>query len=92
MEELILRLQENNLIDFNGNIILVFYENGSQQIVDQQTFQIFFGDCTDMTSYACMSGSHTFMWGDPPVEYTMTALQLGYQGYFDQWKPLGILI
>lgn len=43
MDSLIERLNENGLIDEQGNIILEKYENGSYQAVDRETFTGFFG-------------------------------------------------
>jgi len=88
MQELYVRLEENNLIDSGDNIILSEFSG-----VTKSTFETFFGDCAgeNCCSYACLSGSHTFLWGDPPQEYTRTAEELGYQQYFDTWLQLGIL-
>jgi hypothetical protein len=47
MEQLLLKLQQNNLVDEMGNIILERYEHGVQA-VDQETFRNFFG-ITDFT-------------------------------------------
>ena len=88
MENLYPKLEENNLIDSQDDIILSEFSS-----VPKSTFEIFFGDCAgeNCCNYACMSGSHTFLWGDPPQEYTRTATELGYQTYFDEWLQLGIL-
>lgn len=91
MEELFLRLDQSGSIDESGNIILAIYSDGFVQAVSKERFQIFFGDVADNPTYERLSGSHTFMWGDPIKEYTRTAEQLGYQEYFDEWKELGIL-
>jgi hypothetical protein len=42
-------------------------------------------------TYDALSGAHTFHWGEPSQEYTKTALELGYQKYFDVWLSQGIL-
>ena len=38
-------------------------------------------------TYEALSGSHTFKLED--TQYTMTAEEMGYQKYFDQWKEQG---
>ena len=86
MLELYDRLAENDLI-VEDKIKLNEFSD-----VEKSIFETFFGDCAgNSVSYACMSGSHTFMWGDPPREYTRTAEELGYLGFFDTWLQLGIL-
>lgn len=40
------------------------------------------------TTYEALSGTHTFKLGDK--NYTMTAEEMGYQKYFDQWKEKGL--
>ena len=92
MEQLYSKLANANLIDEAGNIILERYEDGSVQSVDKPTFEVLFGDVADNPTYDRLSGSHTFMWGDPPAQQTYTATQMGYQKYFDEWKAAGILM
>ena len=91
MEQLYAKLASADLIDETGNIVLERYEDGNTQTVDKATFETFFGDVSANPTYTALSGSHTFMWGDPPASVTATATQLGYQKYFDQWKATGIL-
>ena len=38
--------------------------------------------------WEALSGSFTFKLED--TQYTMTALEMGYQKYFDQWKEQGL--
>ena len=69
-------------------ILLETFENGTTHSVDVPTFEILFGDVEGEPTYEALSGSHTFTWGD--TEYTMTAEEMGYQTYFDQWKEKGL--
>lgn len=73
-------------IDF---ILLETYENGTTQSVDVITFEILFGDVEGNPTYEALSGSHTFKLGD--TQYTMTAEEMGYQKYFNQWTEQGSL-
>lgn len=63
--------------------------------VSISTFCTFFRaaieDETKPDKYVALSGSHTFLWGNPPQEHTKTAAQLGYQPYFDQWHVEGLI-
>lgn len=86
MELLFQSLMDNGLIE-GENIIL---QNPGIK-VSKEVFLIFFGDVADNPTHARLSGSHTFMWGNPSASYTRTAAQLGYQGCFDEWLSLGIL-
>ena len=72
-----------------GNFILVeTNENGTTISVDVNTFETLFGDVKGNPTYEALSGSHTFLMGD--TKYTMTAEEMGYQKYFDQWKKYGL--
>ena len=62
-------------VDF---ILVETYENGNKTSVDVK------GNPT----YEALSGSHTFKLGDK--QYTMTAEEMGYQKYFEQWKEQGL--
>lgn len=86
MNELIIKLKENNLVDSQGNIILEKTEQQTQS-VDTVTFNIFFGD--KPITYANLIGNHTFVWAEKTL--TRNATELGYKKYFDQWKELGII-
>ena len=72
-------------IDF---ILLETYENGTKTSVDVNTFETLFEDVEGSSTYEALSGSHTFKLGD--TQYTMTAKEMGYQKYFDQWKVQGL--
>lgn len=86
MTELIKKLKEKNLIDSMGNIILEKTEQQTQ-VVDSETFNIFFGN--KPLTYKNLIGSHTFIWNQETT--TRTALELGYKKYFDRWKEIGII-
>ena len=73
-------------IDF---ILLETYEDGTTQSVDVKTFEMLFWDVQGNLTYEALAGSHTFKLGD--TQYTMTAEEMGYQKYFDQWKAQGII-
>ena len=66
---------EQGEVDF---ILVETYENGNKTSVDVK------GNPT----YEALSGSHTFKLGDK--QYTMTAEEMGYQKYFEQWKEQGL--
>ena len=95
MNQLYLLLNEAGLM-FKGHtdqgevdfILLETYENGTTQSVDVNTFETLFGDVEGNLTYEALSGSHTFRLGD--TQYTMTAEEMGYQKYFDQWKEQGL--
>ena len=95
MNQLYLSLTEAGLM-FKGHtdqgevdfILLETYENGTIQSVDVNTFETLFGDVEGNPTYEALSGSHTFKLGD--TQYTMTAEEMGYQKYFDQWKEQGL--
>lgn len=76
MTDLIIKLQQHNLIDELGNIILERYDNG-YQAVDQETFALFFGDILNNNSdkYKALTQNN----------------DKGYKRFFDKWKELGIL-
>ena len=76
---------EQGEIDF---ILLETYENGTTTSVDVNTFEKLFGDVKGNPTYEALSGSHTFKLGD--TQHTMTAVEMGYQKYFDQWKEQGL--
>lgn len=96
MEQLYLSLKEEGLM-FKGHteqgeidyILCETYENGTTASVDVYTFEMLFGDVEGNPTYEALSGSHTFKLED--IQYTMTAEEMGYQKYFDQWKEQGIL-
>ena len=69
-------------------ILVETYENGNTTTVDVNTFETLFGDVNENPTYEALSGSHTFQLGD--TKYTMTAEEMGYQKYFDQWKEQGL--
>jgi hypothetical protein len=54
-------------------------------------FRVAIEDDLQTDKYLALSGSHTFNWGDPPMEYTETAEELGYQHFFDKWHDEGII-
>ncbi|WP_066259662.1 hypothetical protein [Neobacillus drentensis] len=97
MKQLYFSLNEAGLI-FKGQtalaqedvdyILLETYENGTTTSVDVNTFEKLFGDVEGNPTYEALSGSHTFILGD--TKYTMTAEEMGYQKYFDQWKEQGL--
>lgn len=76
---------EQGEVDF---ILLETYENGTTTSVDINTFETLFGDVEGNPTYEALSGSHTFKLED--TQYTMTAEEMGYQKYFDQWKEQGL--
>ena len=96
MKQLYLSLKEAGLI-FKGHseqgkvdfILFETYENGTTASVDINTFEMLFGDVKENPTYEALSGSHTFTLKD--TQYTMTAEEMGYQKYFDQWKEQGLL-
>lgn len=77
---------EQGEVDF---ILLETSENGTTTSVDVNTFESLFGYVEEMPTYEALSGSHSFRLGD--TQYTMTAEEMGYQKYFNQWKEQGIL-
>lgn len=96
MNQLYLSLNEAGLI-FKGYseqreevdfILLETYENGTKHSVDVNTFETLFEDVKGNPTYEALSGSHTFKLVD--THYTMTAEEMGYQKYFDQWKEKGL--
>lgn len=68
-------------------ILIETRKDGSSQI-DIPTFESLFGDVKENPTYEALSGSHTFKLDGK--QYTMTAEEMGYQKYFDQWKEQGI--
>ena len=96
MKQLLLSLKEAGLM-FKGHleqgevdfILLETFENGTTTSVDVNTFETLFGDVEGNPTYEALSGSHTFKLESTP--YTMTAEEMGYQKYFDQWKEQGLL-
>ncbi|GAA0430504.1 MULTISPECIES: hypothetical protein [Virgibacillus] len=68
-------------------ILLETRKNGSSE-VDITTFESLFQDVKENPTYKALSGSHTFKLDG--VQYTMTAKDMGYQKYFDQWKEQGL--
>lgn len=69
-------------------ILLETYEDGTTHSMDVDTFKTLFGDVEGNPTYEELSGSHTFKLGD--TQYTMTAVEMGYQKYFEQWKEQGL--
>lgn len=69
-------------------IFLESNENGTISSVDVITFETLFKDVEGNPTYEALSGSHTFNFES--TQYTMTAEEMGYQKYFDQWKEQGI--
>lgn len=76
---------EQGEVDF---ILLETYENGNKTSVDVNTFEILFEGVKGNPTYEALSETHTFKLGDE--QYTMTAEEMGYQKYFDQWKERGL--
>jgi hypothetical protein len=68
-------------------ILLETNENGTTE-VDVNTFEALFEDVKGCPTYEALSGSHTFRIEE--TQYTMTAEEMGYQKYFDQWKERGL--
>ncbi|KIL45894.1 hypothetical protein [Jeotgalibacillus campisalis] len=95
MNQLYLSLNEKGLM-FKGDagqgevdfILLETYENGNTTSVDVNTFETLFGDLEGDLTYEALSGIHTFRLEG--MQYTMTAEEMGYQKYFDQWKEMGL--
>ena len=77
---------EHGEVDF---ILLETTENGTTNSVDVITFETLFGDVKTNPTYEALSGSHTFKVKDK--QYTMTATDMGYQKYFDQWLAQGLI-
>ena len=77
---------EHGVVDF---ILLEASEDGTTNSVDVITFETLFGDVKTNPTYEALSGSHTFMQNDK--QYTMTATEMGYQKYFDQWLAKGLI-
>src|SRR5699024_10678365 len=96
MKQLYSSLQKGGLI-FTSNIfdegqtfiLIEIRKDGSSQ-VDIPTLESLFGDVKGNPTYEALSGSHTFKLDGK--QYTMTAEEMGYQKYFDQWKEQGIFI
>lgn len=95
MKQLYLSLKEAGLM-FKGHteqgevdfILLETYENGTTTSVGVNSLETLFGDVEGTPTYEALSGSHTFKLED--AQYNMTALEMGYQKYFDQWKEQGL--
>ncbi|MGE7543612.1 hypothetical protein [Sporosarcina newyorkensis] len=94
MKQLYSSLQKAGLIFtstiFDEEETFILFEkrkDGSSQ-VDIPTFESLFGDVKDNPTYEALSGSHTFKLDGK--QFTMTAEEMGYQKYFDQWKEQGI--
>lgn len=68
-------------------ILLETNDNGTTE-VDVNTFEALFEDVKGNPTYEALSGSHTFKLEE--TQYTMTAEEMGYQKYFDQWKERGL--
>lgn len=67
-------------------ILLETRKDGSSE-VDIPTFESLFADVKENPTYEALSGSHIFKIDG--AQYTMTAEEMGYQKYFDQWKERG---
>ncbi|MGG1218022.1 hypothetical protein ABE236_11240 [Priestia endophytica] len=96
MNQLYSSLNEAGLI-FKGDtdqdeadfILLETYGDGTTHSVDVDAFETLFGGVEENPTYEALSGFHTFKLGD--TQYNMTADEMGYQKYFDQWKMQGII-
>lgn len=69
-------------------ILLETTKNGTTE-VDINTFEVIFEDVKGNPTYEALSGAHTFILEE--TQHTMTAEEMGYQKYFDQWKELGLI-
>ena len=78
------RYTDQREVDF---ILLETNENGTTQ-VDVSTIETLFGDVEGNPTYEALSGTHTFKLKN--TQYTMTAEEMGYSKYFDQWKKQGL--
>lgn len=76
---------DQRVVDF---ILFETHENGNTLSVDVNTFETLFEGVKGSPTYEALSGSHTFKLGD--TQSTMTAEEMGYQKYFDQWKEQGL--
>lgn len=56
--------------------------------MDTSTFEVLFGYVKENPTYEALSGLHTFELD--AKQYTMSAEEMGYQKYFDQWKEQGL--
>lgn len=96
MNQLYLTLSEAGLM-FKGDtnqceadfILLETYGDGTTHSVEVEAFEMLVGDVEENPTYEALLGSHTFKLGN--TQYTMTAEEMGYQKYFDQWKIQGII-
>lgn len=94
MKQLYSSLQKAGLIstskiyDEEETFILIETRKDGSSQVDIPTFESLFGDVKENPTYEALSGSHTFKLDGK--QYTMTAEEMGYQKYFDQWKEQGI--
>lgn len=70
----------------------------AESSVDVPVFEIIFGPAVsaelekpqaERDFYAALSGAHTFEWEGQQL--TMTAAEMGYQAYFDQWHIEGLI-
>ncbi|WP_397538189.1 hypothetical protein [Rummeliibacillus pycnus] len=95
MNQLFLSLNEAGLM-YKGHtdhedvdfILFETDENGTTHSVEVNTFQMLFGGKERNPTYEALSGTHTFKFRD--TQYAMTAEEMGYQKYFDQWKKQGL--
>lgn len=85
---LMFKLQTDQGENEVNSILLGTCENGTTQSVDVDTFEIIFGDVKDNPTYEALSGSHSFKLRNK--QYHLTAAEVGYQKYFDQWKKQGL--
>ena len=94
MKQLYSSLQKAGLIftskifDEEETFILIETRKDGISTCDEPTFESLFGDVKEYPTYEALSGSHTFKLDGK--QYTMTAEEMGYQKYFDQWKEQGI--
>ncbi|MEM4992371.1 hypothetical protein WKH56_07520 [Priestia sp. SB1] len=96
MEQLYLALKRERLIlrdpvkyGEKGEVILLEVDRkGVTSTVSIETFKELFSDVLDNPTYEALSGAHTFFLEGK--QHTMTAKEMGYQEYFNQWKDKGI--
>ena len=96
MDQLYLSLKKAGLMFKNNSergeidfILLETSEDGTSNSIDVISFETLFGDVKTNPTYEALSGSHTFILKDK--QYTMTATEMGYQKYFDQWLAQGLI-
>src|SRR5699024_9856430 len=80
----------SNIFDEEETCILIETRKDGSSQVDIPTFESLIGDVKGNATYEALAGSHTFKLDG--TQYTMTAEEMGYLKYFDQWKEQGIFI